>query len=70
MIKPEVFLDEDTSRDRRVMAETYLGQFRRPGVRITLRSGPRGSFTTIMLTQEEFEMVIGAFLRHKATHEL
>lgn len=64
------FLQLESSRDRLVSAETYLGQFRHPGVRVSLRSGPRGSWTILQLTREEFEAVVQAYLRHAAARDL
>lgn len=62
------FFSEDTDRNRSVQAETYVGQFRRPGVRIALRSGPRGGITIINLYEVEFARLVQAYLRMKAAN--
>lgn len=66
----QVFWTKDTSPDRRVTAETYSGQFRRTGIRITLKSGPTGNWSVVNLTKEEFDEVVTAYLRHVARDDI
>ncbi len=64
-----LILDEASSADRQVVVEAYSGRFSRLSIRVSLRSGPRGAWSSVGLTKEEMDAVVIAYLRYDATFQ-